>query len=224
MTVNSTAKEVGDGAAELTLRRRILDAASAAFKANGYADTSMLEIATRAHFSKRELYAQIGNKQEILTACIAERAKRFRVPADLPVPRDRAGFAAALAAIGMQILREVTEAEVISFYRIAIAEVLRAPEVARALDSIGRAANRETAREIMRRARQAGIVDGEPAEMAERLVALLWGDLLTSLLLGVAEPPRPREIARRARAAAAAFLLLYPPPAAPEAGREGEVE
>ena len=33
---------------------------------NGYAKTSTLEIATRAGISKRELYALVGNKQEML--------------------------------------------------------------------------------------------------------------------------------------------------------------
>jgi len=41
---------------------------------------------------------------------------------------------------------------------------------------------------------------------------LLWRDLLVSLLLGVAERPNSREIARRARDAAAAFLQLHPVP------------
>jgi hypothetical protein len=35
---------------------------------------------------------------------------------------------------------------------------------------------------------------------------------MVSLLLGVAERPNPREIARRARGAAAAFLQLHPLP------------
>jgi len=46
----------------------------------GYAATSMLEIATRAHVSKRDIYALIGAKQEMLIACVSERAKRFQAP------------------------------------------------------------------------------------------------------------------------------------------------
>ena len=48
--------------------------------------------------------------------------------------------------------------------------------------------------------------------MAEQFAGLLWGDLMTSLLLRVAEPPDPREIGRRAHGAAEAFLRLHPPP------------
>jgi len=38
---------------------------------------------------------------------------------------------------------------------------------------------------------------------------LLWGNLLISLLLGVAERPSSRQVAVRAREATAAFLQLH---------------
>src|SRR3984885_12862182 len=63
---------------ETAVRARILDAAFAAFMKHGYAATSTLEIATRARVSKRELYATVGNKQEMLIACISQRAARPR--------------------------------------------------------------------------------------------------------------------------------------------------
>ena len=67
-------------------------------------------------------------------------------------------------------------------------------------------------REIMAKARSAGILDGEPPEMAEQFAGLLWGNLMVSLLLDVADRPSPAEIKRRARNAAADFLRLYPEP------------
>jgi len=95
---------------------------------------------------------------------------------------------------------------------LAIAEAVHAPEVARALNSLGRATSRAALREIMAGARTAGLLTGHPAELAGQFAGLLWGDLMVSLLLGVAERPTLREIGRRARAAAAAFLQLHPLP------------
>ncbi len=192
------------------VRDRILEAAFAAFMENGFAATSTLEIATRARVSKRELYALVGNKQEMLMACIAERARRFQVPADLPVPRNRETLGRLLASFGMQLLREVSEPAVIAVFRLAIAEAAQAPEVARALDTIGREAGRAALHDIMRQAQASGLLDGRAADLAEQFRALLWGDLMVSLLLGVAERPNQREIARRARDAAADFLRLHP--------------
>ena len=209
MAKASMPKRRQEGGDETAVRERILDAAFAAFMKSGYAAASTLEIATRARVSKRELYALVGNKQEMLIACISERAKRFDVPADLPVPRDRETLAQVLASFGTRLVREVSDPTVIAVFRLAISEVTHAPEVARALDSIGREAGRAALRKIMAGAQASGLLTGRPAELAQQFAGLLWRDLMVSLLLGVAERPSPREIAQRARDAAAAFLQLH---------------
>jgi len=166
---------------ETAVRRRILEAAFAAFMKNGYAATSTLEIATRARVSKRDLYALVGESLGRL-----------------------------LYSFGARLLREVSEPKVIAVFRLAIAEATNAPEVARTLDSTGREAGRTALRNIMQQAQTSGLLDGRPAELAEQFRGLLWRDLMVSLLLGVAERPNEREIERRARDAAAAFLNLHP--------------
>jgi AcrR family transcriptional regulator len=193
-------------------RRRILQAAMQTFREYGFAAATTLDIATRARVSKRELYALVGNKQAMLIACITERAKRLQAPADLPAPRDRQALAAVLASFGAQLLREVSEPTVIAIFRLAIAEAVHAPEVAQALDSIGREASRAALRQIMARARTSRLIDGPPEGLAEQFRGLLWCDLMVSLLLGVAERPGAREVGARAHNAAAAFLALHPMP------------
>ena len=212
MTAASLSKERQEVRDETEVRARILDAAFAAFMESGYAATSTLEIATRARVSKRELYALVGNKQEMLIACISARARRLQVPADLPVPHDRETLAHILASFGAQLVREITDPTVIAVFRLAIAEAVHAPEVAQALDSIGREASRAALRQIMARAQASGLLNGRPAELAERFGGLLWGNLMVSLLLGVAERPKSREVEARARDATAAFLQLHPLP------------
>jgi AcrR family transcriptional regulator len=189
-------------------RARILDAAFAAFSAHGYEKTSMLEIATRARVSKRELYALVGNKQEMLVACITERAGRMRSPVDMPEPRDREALAGLLAEFGERLLREVSDPVVVGVFRLAIAEAEREPEIARALDSIGRAAARRELAALLDKAQARGLLTGDPAEMVTQFLALLWGDLLMGLLLRLVDPPSAEDAARRARDAASAFLRL----------------
>src|SRR5437762_13038526 len=104
ITTVSRSKERQEGRDETEVRARILDAAFAAFMKSGYAASSTLEIATRARVSKRELYALVGNKQEMLIACISARARRLQVPADLPVPHDRETLAHVLASFGPQLI------------------------------------------------------------------------------------------------------------------------
>ena len=195
---------------EAPAHQRILQAAFSAFMEAGYGETSTLEIARRARVSKRELYALVGNKQEMLAACIRERAERLRAPADLPEPRDRRSLERALVAFGTQLLAETTNPTVIAVFRLAIAEAVRAPEVARVLDSCGRQTSGAALTAIMAEAGAHGLLSGPPPQLAEQFAGLLWGDLMTSLLLRVIEPPTPRQITRRARSATTAFLQIHP--------------
>jgi AcrR family transcriptional regulator len=212
MATASVSKRRQKSGDETAVRERILEAAFAAFMKSGYAMASTLEIATRARVSKRELYALVGNKQEMLIACISERARRLDAPPDLPVLRDRETLEQVLASFGAKLIREVSDPAVIAVFRLAIAEAVQAPEVARALDSTGREASRAALRKIMARTQASGLLTGRPAELAEQFTGLLWGHLMVSLLLGVAKRPNPRQIAGRARDAATAFLQLHPVP------------
>jgi len=221
MTTRSASKPRREGTIESPVRERILHAAFSAFMERGYAETSTVEIATRAQVSKRALYALVGNKQEMLVACIRERAKRLRVPADLPEPRDRESLTRALTIFGTRLLREISDPTVIAVFRLAIAEAVRAPAVAQALDSIGVETSRAALSEIMTRAQSFGLLSGRPAEMAGRFAGLLWGNLMVGLLLRVAQRPSAGEITRRARAATAAFLQLYPQPDEAGTSRDG---
>jgi AcrR family transcriptional regulator len=192
------------------VRERILEAAFAAFTSGGYAAASTAEIAARARVSKRDLYALVGDKQAMLTACIRARATRLHLPAELPVVGDRNTLAKALASYGAQLVREVSDPTVIAAFRLAIAEAPRAPEVAETLDSIARETRRVDLRNVMARAKKAGLLKGSPPELAKLFGALLFGDLHVSLLLGVAKSPTPREIEKRAHDATTAFLQLTP--------------
>ena len=191
------------------LRDRIIGAAFGAFMGKGYASTSMLEIATRAKISKRDLYASFPSKQAVLLACITSRAARMRLPPDLPAPTSREMLATALKTFGATVLREVCEPAVTSMYRLAIAESERSPDIAVALNA-NRFVNRHALEELLAGAQAAGILgQGDPPRMMEQFFALLWGDLLVSRLLGESRPTGT-EIEQRVTEATTAFLRLYP--------------
>ncbi len=191
-------------------RQRIRSAAFAVFMERGYEGASTLEIATRAKVSKRELYALFGNKQSILAACIAERARRMRLPLELPAASNRKALAITLTSFGSAVLRELCDPTVTALYRLAVAEADRSPEVAKALDTAGRETTRKALTDLLSRAQSSGLLRaGEPSEMAGKFFALLFRDLLLRLLLRVTKPPTPNEIKRRARDAAETLLALH---------------
>jgi AcrR family transcriptional regulator len=210
--MNPKIKPSEEGDDGLAARKRILGAALSAFMESGYAQTSTLEIATRARVSKRELYALFGNKEAMLVACIAERAQRLKAPLDLPELRDRGILSKVLTGFGIKLLTETTDPVVVAVFRLAISEAAHAPKVAQALESIARKPTRDALREIMANAISAKLFAGDPDAMAEKFAGLLWGDLMTDLMLQVADRPSAAEIARRARDAAAGLLQIYPQP------------
>src|SRR4029450_3536040 len=110
------AREAEGDATEI--RQRILGAAFSAFMEGGYAQTSTLEIATRARVSKRELYSLFGNKEAMLVARITERAQRLKAPADLPELRDREILTKVLTAFGTTLLTETTDPVVVAVFRL----------------------------------------------------------------------------------------------------------
>ena len=188
---------------------RIIGAAFHAFMKDGYAETSMLEIATRAKVSKRDLYASFPGKEAVLLACITSRSARMRLPPDLPAPKSLEILAAALRAYGATVIRGVCEPAAIAMYRLAIAEAERSPAVAEALNA-SRFVNRHALEKYLVQAQAAGVLGaGESARMMERFFALLWGDLQLSRLLGTLGVPTPAEIERRSAEATAAFLKLH---------------
>src|SRR5246127_2480942 len=120
MVTKKSAKPVPASDGENPVRARILEAAFSAFMERGFAETSTLEIATRARASKRELYAEFGSKQDMLLACIRQRAERLKLPVDLPELSDRATLRRTLVAFGTRLLREGSDPAVVAVFRLAV--------------------------------------------------------------------------------------------------------
>jgi AcrR family transcriptional regulator len=193
-----------------SLRQRVLGAAFAALLDKGYARMSMLDVASRARISKRDLYAMCSGKPAILRELVSERARRMRLPLELPAVRDRRQLAGTLTAFGVAVIQGISSRPVLVLQRLAVALAEDEPEVAQTFDSAGRKVNRAALRRLLAQA-QAGKVlgPGDPASMTEDFFALLWGDLQVELLMGVATPPSAPMLRRRARQATDKFLKLY---------------
>jgi AcrR family transcriptional regulator len=197
------------------VRDRIVTAAFRLLMERGYTGTSTLQIATAAKVSKRAIYQLFGNKRGILRHMVTMGAARMQLPLTLPSPpRDRVALQATMISYGATLLRELSSPVVVAFYRLAASEADTSTEVAQALDTAGREANRAALAALLRHAQaDAMIGPGDPSAMAGQYFALLLSDLPLRLLLRLATPPSAAEAEARAGAATAALLALYPPAA-----------
>ena len=192
-------------------RDRILQAAMQLFMERGFAETTTLEIATRARVSKRELYALVGNKDEMLALCVARRGGRMRLPEGFKEPRDRAQLEGALRKYGATMLRELLDPDVVEVFRLAIAEAKRSPSIAKSLSEGGRAPARAALERLLESARAANLLgDAGMADMVRHFDGLLgWTTFMVWVLVGLEKPPTAKEIDRRAEEAAAMFLQVH---------------
>src|SRR5262249_12518096 len=139
-------------------RNRILRAAMETFMEHGFANATTLEIATRARVSKRELYALVGNKEQMLATCIAERGNRMGPPGGFPAPRDRATLEMALRRNPETMLRELSYPGVIAVFRLGIGEAKRSPGIGKSLDARARAPARAALAALLRSAQAARLL------------------------------------------------------------------
>src|SRR5258708_13241632 len=144
----------------LSIRDSMWAVAFDVFREDGFSSTSMLDIVTRARVSKRDLYALFKNKHAVLAACIGERTRQLRLPLHpaAPMPQNRSALAALLVELGVSILKTVCHPEVLTVFRLAIAESDRAPQIARALDTSGRGANLKALTKLIEKAHALGLV------------------------------------------------------------------
>jgi AcrR family transcriptional regulator len=180
------------------------------FMERGFAETTTLEIATRAKVSKRELYALVGNKDEMLAICIAERGNRMRLPEGFPDPTDRASLKFALKKYASTMLREITDPDVVEVFRLGIAEAKRSPAIARSLNERGRGPAKAALEALLKSGQAAKLLrEADMADMLHHFAGLLWGDMMVWILLGLEKAPGPKEVERRAEDVATMFLAVH---------------
>src|ERR1700761_1264267 len=114
-------------------RRAILDVASEVFLAQGYAATSMSEVAARFGGSKGTLYNYFRSKEELFSAFINEicqvRARELFAP--LPPIGEGRTVRESLFDLGLSLMTFLWNDQLIAVHRLIFAEVGRFPEIGR---------------------------------------------------------------------------------------------
>lgn len=197
-------------------RRAILDAAAELFLRQGYAATSMDQIAEHAAVSKQTVYAQFASKE----ALFVEMARALTHPPgdevqagmqELPAGKSLEQHLVAYAVRQLEIVKTPL---LMQLRRLAIAEAERFPEVGQALHDAGPARAIAGLAQLFERWHREGLLQTpDPEVAATHFNWLIMADPVNRvMLLGGDALPSAAALKRHAKEAVRVFLAAYGAP------------
>jgi TetR/AcrR family transcriptional repressor of mexJK operon len=197
-----------------TLKRRaMLDAAATAFLRNGYAGTSMDQIAALAAVSKQTVYKHFDSKErlfiEIVTSTVSEASDP--VHADVLGLEDSGDVEADLRGLARRLLERVMQPRLLQLRRLVIGEAGRFPELGRTFYDQGPGRTIAALATVFERLAARGVLHLDDPHLAAAQFnwLVVSTPLNRAMLLGDDEPPTPAELDRYADAGVRAFLAVY---------------
>ena len=187
-------------------RDMILDAATAAFRDEGFECTSMDRIADLSGSSKRTVYNHFGSKESLFQAVIERlfdhvaELKQIEWTPDRPLEHQLADFARAKTLVA-------DDDSTLCLMRVVLGVFIKQPELVR--EAIARAADDDnTLVRWLKRAHDAGQLEVEDPELAAELFWAMAGGALfwPQLLDGRMEAERRERLTREV---VATFLARY---------------
>jgi len=191
-------------------RQAILDVASELFRAQGYAATSMSEIAARLGGSKGTLYNYFRSKEDLFQAFMVENCKvGFESIFDSlkPVGED---MRSAMIELGVNFLTFVLKPDTLAIHRLVVAEVERFPELGSIFYETGpKRGEAHLAQFFAPLIAEGRLKSRDPAEMARWYKDLMMSDIFHHRLWGVIEAPTPSQIRAHVTKAVDVFLAAF---------------
>jgi TetR/AcrR family transcriptional repressor of mexJK operon len=192
-------------------RADIIAIAQALFFAEGYAQTSMSQIAQAVGGSKATLYNHFQSKEELLLAVVAHvtevRPGDYDEATQPPIEAIRPW----LMWFGTSLVRKITSPDYVALHRLAAAEALRYPEIGRSfheaitpgVEMISGTFGEAMAKGVIRRT--------DPALAAEHFMTLCLGSKVRRLVWNIEPPPNLAQINEIVAAAVSTFMDGYAP-------------
>lgn len=187
---------------------RILVAASELFLSQGYGNTNLEQVASKAGVTKPTVYSHFGSKQGLLDA-MTQRHTDTRVNEFKSNLQSGGHPKAELTKFAEAFLSRVLSDEARAWQRLGTAESGRYPEVGAAFYNAGPRRVFEFLTQYLRGENRAGRLRiSDPELAAEQFLGMLLGmDLLRSL---VGQPlPRAEKRKKRCQETVAVFLAAY---------------
>jgi TetR/AcrR family transcriptional repressor of mexJK operon len=191
-------------------RQAILDVAKDLFLTQGYAATSMSEIATRVGGSKGTLYNYFRSKEELFGAFMVDVCQGPANVSFQTLPPIGGDFRGALVGFGASFLSFLMTEPTMAIHRLVVAECGRFPELGRIFYETGPQRGEQRLEAYFREAMVAGnLRPGEPLSAARWFRDLVLADIYSRALWGVLGEVTPEDIHKHAEEAADIFLAAF---------------
>lgn len=171
-------------------RAAMLDAAQSCFLDNGYANTSVDEVAARAGVSKATIYAHFNSKDDLFGAIICRRCDdQAEGMASLSLP-EGSDARAMLRQIAQRLLALFLSPSVMGIYRMVVAESVRHPELAKTFYEAGPVRGKKRIASLLEQMRERGLLSfGDSQHVTDLFVGMLRGECFNRVLLGLEANP-----------------------------------
>jgi TetR/AcrR family transcriptional repressor of mexJK operon len=195
-------------------RRAILDVASEVFLAQGYAATSMSEIAARLGGSKGTLYNYFRSKEELFSAFITDTCQgpAMAIFDHMPVTGAGRPIRENLIVFGVDFLGFILSPKLVAINRVVVAETGRFPELGRLFFDAGPGRGEARFAQIVERAMDAGeLRRDDPVMVGRCLKDLILSDYHHRQLWGVLGDTSERRIKAHVACVVDVFLSAFAP-------------
>ncbi|TDD99965.1 TetR/AcrR family transcriptional regulator [Jiangella asiatica] len=198
-------------------RRAILEAAAEVFLRNGYAGTSMDEIAALAAVSKQTVYKHFADKKTLFTEFVTRTVDEAAEPvhAEVESLQDTGDVEADLRDLARRQLGMVMRPRLLQLRRLVIGEAGRFPELGQVFAERGPLRTMAAMATAFERLGARGLLTVGDTELAAAHFNWLVMSipLNRAMLSGDDDAPDPAELDRYAAEGVRVFLAAYGPPA-----------
>ena len=191
-------------------RQAILDVARELFQAQGYAATSMSEIAARLGGSKGTLYNYFRSKEELFAAFMIDTCQIGSNAVFEPLGPPGPDLREALIELGVNFLNFLLMPDTLAVHRLVVAECGRFPELGRIFYETGPKRGQENlARFFAPIIAEGRLKPGDPMEIGHWYKDILLGDVYNRTLWGVLGELTPEDLRRHVGRAVDVFLRAF---------------
>jgi TetR/AcrR family transcriptional regulator, mexJK operon transcriptional repressor len=203
---NDTAKRPPKKRVYLRKSEPVLAAAERLFLSQGFAATSMQDVAAEAGVAKATVYSNFSSKEELFSAVVKRRAEKNML--DLSVVELRSGdLAADLLELACAFLRDIYSREQVELFQTVVSDARRFPELGRMMIE---GAFAETHGQIMEyfeeKVASGDIAHADPRMAAEYFIAIIKAERHIPLVFNQPVDVDPRSIRTIASGAVDIFL------------------